>query len=112
MPMDPLFAVWLRGELPQSKLDRLRQLLSLERRGRLTDAEDAQFGYRYLREDAPHRTALHLYRDTDSLWKVGLTYEGEPPPRRTVEEIRRAILDAAAQLGLQVERIWPPGDSR
>jgi hypothetical protein len=85
MPMNQLLGIWLRGELPQSKLDRLREDLSLTRRGRLTDSEDAEFGYRYLRDD----------------------YEGEPPSRETVDRIRRAILKAASQHGLEVDRVWP-----
>jgi hypothetical protein len=107
MPMNQLLGIWLRGELPQSKLDRLREDLSLTRRGRLTDSEDAEFGYRYLRDDAPDRVVLQLYRDDDSLWKLSLTYEGEPPSRDTVDRIRRAILKAASQHGLEVDRVWP-----
>ncbi|HEY2703280.1 MAG TPA: hypothetical protein VGL20_06280 [Candidatus Dormibacteraeota bacterium] len=108
--MNRLLDVWLRGELSQSRLDRLRELLSLTRRGRLTDAEDAEFGYRYLGEDAPDRTVLQLYRDGDSLWKLSLEYQGEPPSPETVEETRRAILTAASKLGLAVDQIWPSAE--
>jgi hypothetical protein len=111
MPMNRLLVVFLRGELSQSKLDRLRELLSLTRRGRLTDAEDAEFGYRYLRDEAPDRVVLHLYRDDDTSWSVSLAYEGEPPSQDTVDEIRRAILDAASELGLEVVRVWPPSEA-
>jgi hypothetical protein len=110
MPMNRLLVVCLRGELSQSKLDHLRELLSLTRRGRLTDAEDAEFGYRYLPDEAPDRVVLQLYRDDDTSWNISLAYEGEPPPPDTVGEIRRTILEAASQLGLEVDRIWPSAD--
>lgn len=109
--MSRLLVVWLRGELPQSKLDRLRELLSLTRRGRLTDTEDAEFGYRYLCEEPPDRVVLQLYRHDDSSWNVSLAYEGDPPPADTVDEIRHEILHAAALLGLEVERVWPPANA-
>jgi len=104
MPMERALDVLLRGAMPQSRLEQLRDLLRLRSRGRLTDAEDMNFGYRYLRQ-APD-LVLHLWRYEDASWGVRLTYEGEPPSDTEVVECRSDILSAAAQVGLDVDRVW------
>lgn len=99
-PMKGALSIGLRGEMSEASLDALRQRLGLRRAGRLSDREDAEFGYRYLREGAGNRVLLGLWRRDGSDWVVQLTFENEPPPRSTVEEYRTKILEAAAALGL------------
>jgi len=109
MAMQCRLIVSLQGGMSRAKLDALRRLLEMERRGRLDDQEDVEFGYRYLQE-RPNTVRLYLIRDDDTHWRVKLTHEKEPPPAGTVEALRSAILSAAAQLGFTTERVWEPAD--
>jgi hypothetical protein len=72
------------------------------RAGRLTDDEDAEFGYRYLRQDRTNQTEIDLLRHAPTKWSVRLTYQSEPPPVEVVQQLRSDILSAAGQLGLIV----------
>jgi hypothetical protein len=103
-------SVTLRGGLTQPALERFRELLGLSRRGRLTDAEDMNFGTRDLPVEPPGRAALDLWRHDDTLWEARLTYAHAPPPRELVERIRSAILSAAAEVGLSVQGVREPPD--
>jgi hypothetical protein len=98
--MERVLSIRLQGEMSEAKLDELRRRLGLQRLGRLSDREDAEFGYRYLRENDGNTVTLGLWRRGDSDWVVHLSYENEPPPQSTVEEYRSKILEAAAALGL------------
>src|SRR2546430_16868232 len=99
-PMERVLSIRRRGEMSEAKLDELRQRLGLERVGRLSDREDAEFGYRYVRQDEGSTIMLGLWRRHDTDWVVHLSFENEPPPQSTVEEYRSRILEAAAALGL------------
>jgi hypothetical protein len=105
-------AVTLRGRMTQAALERFRELLGLRARGRLTDTEDMRFGSRDLPVAPPSRAALDLWRHGDTLWEARLTYAQEPPPPDLVERIRSAIMRAAAEAGLSVERVREPPDRR
>jgi hypothetical protein len=104
--MEEALRIDLRGEMPQARLDRLRRLLGLESRGRLSDDEDVNFGYRYLQENESNDVEFTLYRFRDTEWSVSLDYENEPPDAEVVEECRSSVLRAAAELGLSVENVW------
>jgi hypothetical protein len=101
--MTTLLSVELYGEMPQSKLEQLRRLLKLERLGRLTDAEDAEFGYRYLRNEESNWVTLSLWRIDDTHWALDLSYLNEPVPAEVVDRCRREIFAAAQRLGLTAE---------
>lgn len=103
MPMKRILSIRLCGEMPQSKLDQLRERLRMRRMGRLTDLEDAEFGYRYLRQDDGNIVVLRLWRQTDTEWVVDLSFEHDPPSDGIVQECRSQILESAAALGLAVE---------
>jgi hypothetical protein len=99
MVMHEALRVILSGEMPQEKLDNLRNLLGLTREGRLSDDEDAEFGYR---RDRTNRTKISLYRHTPAKWQVKMTYQSEPPPIEVVQQLRSDVLSAASHLGLTV----------
>jgi hypothetical protein len=60
----------LRGTLNQPALDGLRAALGLHRRGRLTDREDAEFGYRTVTENGEPRLTLRLWRNAEDQWRI------------------------------------------
>jgi hypothetical protein len=103
--MRPALTVHLLGKLSQTGLDEFRRRLDLHRSGRLTDEQDEDFGYRYLREDKGHFIRLTLWRkDADGTrWVVELTYQNEPPDEATVDRLLAQIQDAAAAAGLSLE---------
>ena len=111
MPMTMQFKVELRGEVAGEVLDRLRDRLALTPRGRLTDLEDAEFGYRYLMKDDSGHIDLTLFRDPRDhrRWRLTLSYLGRPATRDVVTEVRRDVLLAAEDLGLAVEYVWEEG---
>lgn len=100
--MKRILSVRVRGEMPQAKLDALRERLGMRSIGRLTDLEDAEFGYRYLRQNNGN-VVLRLWRQTDTEWIIHLSFENEPPSDSTVQECRSQIFEAAAALGLKAD---------
>lgn len=105
MAMATALRVELSGEMPQPKLDQMRELLGLTKRGRLDDDEDANFGYRNLQRDETNRIRVDLYRSTPTEWLVELTYLSEPPAADVVDRLRSEILSAVRQLGLTVDSV-------
>lgn len=103
MPMQLILSVRLCGEMPQAKLDALRGRMGMRSIGRLTDLEDAEFGYRYLRQDKGNFVVLHLWRRSDTEWAIHLSFENEPPSDTIVQQYRSQIFEAAAALGLTAE---------
>ncbi|MGF1648557.1 MAG: hypothetical protein ACFCVF_16790 [Kineosporiaceae bacterium] len=114
MPMTLQFEAQLRGDVTDEVLDSIRERLALKSRGRLTDLEDAAFGYRYLMKDESGRIDLSLYREPrdHSRWQVTLSYLGRPATRDVVAEVRRDVLLAAEDVGLTVEYVWEEGQPR
>jgi hypothetical protein len=105
--MKQQLVIFLAGEFDSQKLEIVRERLGLTKSGRLSDDWDANFGHRDLAKE-PNRIWLDLYRDDDTSWNVTLTYEVDPLPADQVETLRRQILDAAAAVGVRVERQVPP----
>lgn len=105
MPMTIALTVRFRGEMTQATLLRLREQLALNRRGRLTDAEDAEFGYRHLQHDELNWIDLTLWRHDDAHWSFLLTYLKESPARDVVERELADIRAALAQVGFTVEDV-------
>jgi hypothetical protein len=105
MPMSIALTVRFRGEMTQATLLRLREQLGLKRQGRLTDAEDAAFGYRYLQHDELNWIDLDLWRQDDTHWSFLLTYLKEPPAREVVEQELAGIRAALAELGFTIEDV-------
>lgn len=106
MSMTTALKVSLSGEISQAKLDKIRELLDLTKRGRLDDDEDANFGYRNLQRDETNQITLDLWRNTGTDWYLKLSYMSEPPAAGVVDQLRSDIVSAAGQLGLTVDRIW------
>lgn len=106
MPMTTALKINFSGEMPQSKLEKMRELLGLTRRGRLDDDEDAEFGYRYLQRDDDNQVEVDLWRSTATEWYVKLVYLSEPPAAGVVDQLQSDILAAAGQLGFTVDRVW------
>lgn len=105
MPMSRALWVRLRGQLTQETLARMREKLSLERRGRLTDAEDDLFGYRHLQHDDRNWINLDLIRSDDTHWVLAISHLNEPPPPELIDQTLSQIMAAAAELGLTVEEV-------
>ncbi len=105
MAMERLLLVGLRGDLPQARLDLLRERLGLHAQGRLTDQEDELFGYRYLRESPGARVVVRLSREGAGQWAVHLASEGTRPDQEFLDGWRAAVEDVAAQLELVVDRV-------
>jgi hypothetical protein len=105
MPMTRALTVRIHGPMPQATLIRMRELLRLERRGRLTDAEDVRFGYRYVQHDDQNWIHLDLSRQDDTTWNFYLTYLNEPPSEYVVDQTLAGIRAAAGQLGLTVQDV-------
>jgi hypothetical protein len=90
------------GAVDQRVLDQLRAALGLTRMGRLTDAEDDDFGYRE-ETVGDSQVMINLLRWGDREWSFHLRYLGEPaPPAEYVDRQRAAFRDAFAQAGLDL----------
>jgi hypothetical protein len=105
MAMERLLFVGLRGELPQARLDALRDRLGLHRQGRLTDHEDELFGYRYLRDAPGERTVVRLSRQAADRWAIHLASEGTRPAQEVIDGWRSAVEEAATHLDLVVDQV-------
>ncbi|MET9341778.1 hypothetical protein [Nonomuraea sp. NPDC003804] len=88
-------------------LDTFRELLALDKRGRLSDDWDQEFGSRILQSRESGWIRLDLSRYEDDKWGIRLTYERDPLPADEVEELRRQILEAAAAVGVTVTAQTP-----
>lgn len=62
----------LAGRLDQARLDELRRALGLTPSGRLTDREDARFGFRELGDDGNPSAVLKLWRSADDQWAISV----------------------------------------
>lgn len=105
MPMTKALRVSLSGQMNQDTLRRMREKLSLERRGRLTDAEDVFFGYRHLQHDDQNWINLDLIRSDDTHWVLAVSHLNEPPPPELLDQTLSRIIETAAELGLAVEEV-------
>jgi hypothetical protein len=95
------FVVRMRGELA-GNLAEFRDRIGLQRRGRLTDDWDEEFGRLRLRDREQGLIELKLWRYEDDDWKVNLTYEKDPLPTDEAEQWRQKVLDAAAAVGMTI----------
>ena len=105
MPMTRALRVSLSGQMTQDTLQQMREKLSLERRGRLTDAEDDLFGYRHLQHDDQNWINLDLIRSDGTHWVLAISHLNEPPPSELLDQTLIQIMEAAAELGLTVEEV-------
>ena len=87
----------LAGNLPEF-LDRL----DMERRGRLDDDWDEEFGRRRMRSREQGLVELTLWRYEPDDWLVSLTYTNDPLPADEADQLRRKVLDAAAAAGMTI----------
>lgn len=60
------------GRLDQPRLEELRNALGLTRRGRLTDSEDSEFGYRNIGDPRDPSMILTLWRDAEDKWSISI----------------------------------------
>lgn len=105
MPMTNALLVHFRGPMPQETLDRLRAALGLTRRGRLTDAEDERFGYRYLQHDDDNWVDVDLWREDDEHWLLQLSHLKARPADAVVDEVLAEARTALAELGFVIESV-------
>lgn len=89
------------GTVDQPALDRLRAALDLTRMGRLSDAEDEEFGYRDETVDGSD-VMINLWRLGEGQWSYQIRYLDQPPPDDYIERHRAAFREAFAQAGLVV----------
>jgi hypothetical protein len=112
MAMKRLLRVKIYGQMSQSTLERFRTSLRLRKRGRLSDEEDAEFGYRYLRDEGDDWVELSLWRIDDMHWSVRLSYMNEPVPVEVIQQVRADIVATAEKHGFTVESIWEQGGAK
>jgi len=105
MVMTTALEVRLEGVMQQAALLQFRDLLGLEKAGRLTDSEDVDFGFRYLQKDDRNWIRLNLSRQDDSHWQVFLRHLTSPPTDKAVDQILGEIHTAATQLGFTVGEV-------
>lgn len=105
MPMTRSLTVRLTGPMPADTLRAVRDDLSLKPKGRLTDAEDDEFGYRYLQQDDQNWISLDLVRQDDTSWAFHLTYLNDPPPAGTVSQVLADVTASAERNGLMVAEV-------
>jgi hypothetical protein len=86
-------------------LRQIREDLSLHPKGRLTDPEDADFGYRYLQKDDQNSIRLYLSRQDDASWVFYLTYLSDPPPEETIGQLLADVTAAASRHGFTVAEV-------
>ncbi|MFD8940206.1 hypothetical protein ACFV0R_33980 [Streptomyces sp. NPDC059578] len=105
--MNSQLKIRMKGTFAEGQLAVFRDRVGLSRRGRLDDAWDEEFGRRELRPKEAGLVKLSLWRYADDDWMIALYYEREPLPAEESEDLRRTILDAAAQAGLTVTAQLP-----
>jgi len=103
--MSNALVVHFSGAMPPDRLAALRESLNLHPRGRLTDAEDANFGYRQLQHDDENWITLDLWRQSDTEWSLDLTYLKTPPAAETLDETLSSIRGAVTELGFTIGRV-------
>lgn len=105
MPMTRALTVRLAGPMPASTLRQIRDDLSLHAKGRLSDAEDENFGYRYLQKDDENWISLDLYREDDTNWAFDLTYLHDSPSPETINRVLADITATAGRNGFTVAEV-------
>ena len=101
MRMKARWMLILAGRIDQTRLDELRRLLELRRKGRLTDREDAHMGTR----EMPGGLLLDLWRneDVDDEWSIKLSaYAGAAASEEEIVRWRARAEEAAVAVGLAV----------
>ncbi|WP_246398099.1 hypothetical protein [Mycobacterium vicinigordonae] len=99
--MSDQFRICMKGDLAEHLPEFLEQV-GLQRRGRLDDDWDQEFGRARLRAREHGLVELTLWRYEDDDWLVNLTYEKDPLPAEQAEQLRRKVLAAAATAGMTV----------
>lgn len=109
MSMHIVFWLRFQGAMPQETLEQLRNRLGLKRAGRLSDAEDARFGYRHLLRDQADRVDFDLWRDDETQWKLELSYAGRRPATDTIEALLADSRAVLTELGFEIIEVqrWP-----
>jgi hypothetical protein len=104
MALHRLMEIDLRGTLNRERLAALRDDLGMQRRGRLTDPLDEEFGYRYLK--GPRSADVRLWRRADDRWRIVVTaWPHFRVERPVLEEIARQVRAAAPASGLTVGEV-------
>lgn len=102
MPAEQVFRLDIWGRVDQRVLEQLRAELGLHRAGRLTDAEDAEFGYRdEFVEETGSRVHVTLWRNSEDSWLVTITHEGPRPPESLLDEWQARFEAAVEHAGLR-----------
>lgn len=100
MKINDHFDIRLRGDLGR-QLETFRGLTGLSKHGRLSDDWDQDFGSRTVA--APDATGeLGLWRYEDDDWTIALHSRDTPLPDEQVDEVRRQVLAAAAEVGMTI----------
>ena len=111
MAVQLIYQVDFSGEVDQATLEQVRADLGLRPKGRLTDAEDAMFGYREEQLEGTATTLrFALWRFDPSAWRLTIHYLGAPPPRDTIDRHRMQVRAAIDRAGLHVAGEPGPAD--
>lgn len=101
-PAQLAYQIDFSGEVSQATLDRLRAGFGLTPKGRLSDAEDAMFGYREEHEGAATRLRFALWRFDPSSWSLTIHYLGAPPSPAAIDRHLPQVRAAIDHAGLRV----------
>ena len=91
--------------MPAATLRQIREELSLHAKGRLSDAEDNEFGYRYLQKNDQNWISLDLSRHDDTNWAFYLTYLSAPLSPEIIGQILADITAAVGRHGFRVVEV-------
>lgn len=97
------YTIDFTSTMSSQSLRMLRERLTLQPRGRLTDSEDVEFGYRYL-ATVPDRVVVRLYRMPADAWRLVLLYERDRPSDQAVHAWLAETLDALDSAGVSATR--------
>jgi hypothetical protein len=104
MALHRLLELDLAGTLDRERLALLRNALGMERRGRLTDSMDEEFGYRYLQ--GLYSASLTLWRLSHDRWLVDVSaWPAYQVARDVLEGIVEEVRRAAPAVGLTVGEV-------
>ncbi|MBF9131880.1 hypothetical protein I0C86_23360 [Plantactinospora sp. S1510] len=95
------------GEVEQPLLQQLRADLGLRGGGRLTDAEDEEFGSRgeSVGDGEETKVLLSLWRSGATVWTLRMSYDGDTrPPEALIDDYRAECLRAFERAGMVVRR--------
>jgi hypothetical protein len=99
-----VLVVDIHGDIDESGLERLRDKLSLQKQGRLTDDWDQEFGHRQIDRSGGRCVHIGLFRNPDNSWKLQvLATEKRDPHDPELAALRVELTEAVQAAGFRPE---------